>query len=263
MSRKALLLFAASFIGMAAVPHAVAAPAATNDDAALPAAFADSEVAAKIRGRRRVALPIEGLYAWPSRDDGPAWYVDTESGVAGTREGLFRLVKGRLRSLDENEVRAFRRDVARRLVLPQKFQRTFGDGRAESKRDLVLLTAWDCEGCSWLQEQLRDHAAQLEIRIHYVIGTLDDEDPDARHIVRALTCADDPVAAYWRLDEDEDAALPEPAKGCAGQGDTFGYISTLLGAHYSPWLVDKTSGEVVPFGALESHTIVRLLNRRR
>lgn len=252
-------LLATILAGAAALVEAAPPPAV----AGLPAAFAGTEIAAKVRGRTRVALPIEGVYAWPDPGEGPAWYVDAASGVAGTRDGLFRVADGRLRPLDEEEVRAFRRDVARRLALPPKFQHTFGDGKPEGKRDLVLLTAWDCGGCAWLQEELRDHAARLDVRIHYVIGTLDGDDPEARDVVRALTCADDPVQAYWRRDDDEEAALPEPPGECAGLGNTFGHVATLLGARYSPWLVDKTRGEVVPFDRLDARSIVRMLNARR
>lgn len=161
--------------------------------------------------------------------------------------------------LAKPDVRRFHGDIARRLALPTKYQWISGDGKAEGKRELVLLTAYDCEGCAWLQQQLLDHATQLKVRVHYVIGTLAPDDPDSRRFVRAITCAPDPVRSYQTVDDDE-ATLPEPAKDCAGQGDTFGYVTTLLGARYSPWLVDKASGELIPFGSLESDTLVRVLN---
>lgn len=237
-----------------------AATAAAADPAGIPGVFADTDVAAKIGGRKQVTLPLEGVTAWPDAEGGPAWYLDAVGRIAGTREGWFRLADSRLQPLGKADVRRFHADIARRLALPARYQWISGDGKAEGKRELVLLTAYDCEGCSWLQQELIDHAAQLKVRIHYVIGTLAPHDPDSRRMVRAITCAPDPVRSYQTLDGDEDTALPKPAKDCAGQDDTFGYVTTLLGARYSPWLVDKNSGDVIAFGSLESDTLVRVLN---
>ena len=223
--------------------------------------FANTELAAKIGTRTQVALPIEGVTAWPDPDGGPAWYFDGVSHVAGTREGWFRLADARLQTLGKPDLQRFRADIARRLALPARYQWISGDGKPEGKRELVLLTAYDCEGCAWLQQELLDHAADLKVRIHYVIGTLAPDDPDSRGIVRAITCAADPVRSYQAIDDDAD--LPKPAKDCVGQGDTFGYLTTLLGARYSPWLIDKASGELIPFGALESDSLVRVLNGMR
>lgn len=245
-------------LGIALAMTAAAAGAAEGG-VALPAAFANSDVAAKIHGRHGVALPIEGVSAWPDPQEGPAWYLDAGSGVAGTREGWFRLVDGRLQRLGKSEVQAFHRSIAQRLALPPKFQWAPGDARA--RRELVLLSAYDCGGCEWLQRELRDQAEHLDVRIHYVIGTLDRDDEESSAVVRAITCAHDPIRAYWN--HDDGIQPPAPAPDCVGQGDNFGYLTTLLGARYSPWLVDKASGEVIPFGSIESGTLVDALNAPR
>ena len=253
--RSALLLA----VGLAGADGGCAL-AAASDVTTVPSGLANTEIAKKIRGRERVTLPVEGVSAWPDPDGGPAWYLDTVERVAGTREGWYRLAGDRLQPLGKDEVAAFRRGIARRLVLPEKFRWTSGDGRPEDKRELVLLTAYDCDGCAWLQEEFASHADRLKVRVHYVVGALDPEDPGSSATVRAITCADDPIRAYREAD---DGAPPKPAPDCAGQGNLFGYVTTLLGANYSPWLVDKSNGEVVPFGSLESNTIVKVLNGPR
>lgn len=258
MTKPFLLRMAVGGALVLAAGAGITAPAASGDSA-VPAPFTGTEIEARLRGRERVALPAEDVSAWRDPHGGAAWYLDSRNGIAGTRDGFFRLVDGRPKPLDKDGLRRFRRDMAQRLEVPAKLRRTFGNG----KRDLVLLTAYDCEGCSWLQQELRSNAALLDVRIHYVIGTLDPDDAQARGTVRSITCAADPVRAYWALEDDEDATLPEPAKDCAGQDDTFGYLFTLLGARYLPWLVDKASGEVIPFDSLESDTIVSLLNAAR
>ena len=249
---------AAGHAAIAAGPQAASAP--TPETSALPQMFANTEVAAKVRGRQYVALPFRGVAAWVDPNGAsPAWYVDSVRGIAGTHEGFFRLGDRKLKPLDKAARREFHRDMASRLTLPPALQETFGTGR----RELVLLTAFDCEGCAWLQGVLAQHAHELDVRIHYLIGTLDPGDEDSMETVRAITCAPSPTDEYAKLAKDEDHEPPEPPQDCVGLGGAFGYAVTLLGANYTPWLIDRQSGEVIPFSSLDEDTIAAVLNGKQ
>ncbi|TDR41264.1 hypothetical protein DFR29_111178 [Tahibacter aquaticus] len=248
--RKYIGLFVAALLSLY-LPGA-AAQSAAGDDALAP--YRDTGLAAKIAGRKPVATWVRGVVAYPSGDDSPSWYVDSERRVVGTRDGLFELKRGKLMAMSKADTRAQQRRLAARTEVPPSHIRVFGDPAATDRRELLLFTAFDCGPCRELEEVLQRRGDELKIELHYLFDSLDNDEATQQQL-RNVQCAAKPFAAFERLaDGDSVPATPH----CTIPLYATGYAITLLGAPYVPYLIDRHSGQALHWDGDEDALIEAL-----
>lgn len=230
---------AAALLALGAAFAASAEEAAPTVDAL--ARFKGSGLQEKIAGRTATPTVVRGVTAYPAADGGPSWYVDSEAGVAGTRDGLFELRRGQLMAMSKADTRKHQRRLAARVELPPRHVRRFGGDSGEATGEYILVTAFDCGPCREVEEVLARRGAELDLRLHYLFDSLDN-DETVQQQLRNVQCAADSFAAFERLAEGETvAATPQ----CAIPLHATGYAVTLLGVPYVPYFIDRSSGRIV------------------
>lgn len=237
-----------------------AALGAQAEDAAPVAAlarFKDSGLQEKIAGRTPTPTVVRGVTAYPAPDGGPAWYVDSEAGVAGTRDGLFELRRGQLMAMSKADTRKHQRRLAARVELPPRHVRRFGDGTEPvAANEYILVTAFDCGPCREVEQVLARRSDELDLRLHYLFDSLDDDDAVQQQL-RNVQCAADSFAAFERLAEGQTVAAA--AAQCAIPLHATGYAVTLLGVPYVPYFIERSSGLIVQWNDDED-ALVEALN---
>lgn len=229
---------AAALLVLAAAFGAQAEEAASTDTLAR---FKGSGLEEKIAGRTATPTVVRGVTAYSAPDGGPAWYVDSEAGIAGTRDGLFELRRGQLMAMSKADTRKHQRRLAARVELPPRHVRRFGGGSGEASGDYVLVTAFDCGPCREVEEVLARRGDELDLRLHYLFDSLTDDDAVQQQL-RNVQCAADSFAAFERLAEGATvAATPQ----CTIPLHATGYAVTLLGVPYVPYFIDRSSGRIV------------------
>ncbi|HEY0231998.1 MAG TPA: hypothetical protein VGC55_12165 [Dokdonella sp.] len=259
MSKIHTWFLAASACALIAAPAWPAAAAAGSDSPGGDplGVFDGTGLAGQIRGRTRIDTQVSGILAFPDPHEGATWYVDPLARIAGTRDGMMRVEQGHLVHLTGADDRRYRRDIARRVNVPVAQQWVLGDGKPQGKRDLILVTAYDCEACSELQERLKANQAKLNVRLHFVFGVVDADADDAKQTLRDIQCAKKPIEAYGQA-AGENALAHAPR--CDIPAFAGGYVATLLNAPYYPSVFDRESGEMVGTDARQTDRFVSELN---
>lgn len=231
---------AAALLALGAAFAASAEETATTNPLAR---FNGSGLQEKIAGRTATPTVVRGVTAYPAADGGPAWYVDSETGVAGTRDGLFELRRGQLMAMSKADTRKHQRRLAARVELPPRHIRRFGGSSGpEAANEFVLVTAFDCGPCREVEEVLARRSDELDLRLHYLFDSLTDDDAVQQQL-RNVQCAADSFAAFERLAEGQTIAAAAPQ--CAIPLHATGYAVTLLGVPYVPYFIDRSSGRIV------------------
>lgn len=213
--------------------------------------FEGSGLAEKVAGRTAVATVVRGVVAYPDASGGPSWYIDTETGVAGTRDGLFELRRGKLMAMSKADTRKHQRSLAARIELPPRHIRRLGSDSGDATGEFVYFTAFDCGPCREVEAVLARRGDELDLRLHYLFDSLDDGEHTQQQL-RNVQCAADPFAAFERLAEGADiAATPH----CPTPLYATGYAVTLLGVPYVPYLIERSSGRVVQWSGDEDELI--------
>lgn len=249
-----MLRCAAALLALGAAFAVQAEPEAAS--AAALARFKGSGLEQKIAGRTATPTVVRGVTAYPDPEGGPAWYVDAETGVAGTREGLFELRRGQLMAMSKADTRKHQRGLASRVELPSRHIRRFGDGTGPTAaNEFIYVTAFDCGPCREVEDVLARRSDQLDLRLHYLFDSLDDDDAVQQQL-RNVQCASDSFAAFKRLAAGETvAATPQ----CAIPLHATGYAVTLLSVPYVPYFIERRSGRVVRWND-DAEALVDALN---
>ena len=229
-----------------------AAQDAATDDVLAP--YRGTDLSEKVAGRKPVPTLVRGVTAYPSSDDSPAWYVDSERRIVGTRDGLFELKRGKLMAMNKADTRAQQRRLAARTEVPPSHIRVFGDPAAIDRRELLLFTAFDCGPCRELEDVLQRRGDELKVELHYLFDSLDNEEATQQQL-RNVQCAAKPFAAFERLAEGD--SVPATPR-CAIPLYATGYAITLLGAPYVPYLIDRRSGQALVWDGDEDALIEAL-----
>lgn len=229
---------AAALLALGAVLGARAEESTPTDALAR---FKGSGLEEKIAGRTAMPTVVRGVTVYPAGDDAPAWYVDSEAGVAGTREGLFELRRGQLMAMSKAGTRKHQRRLAARVTLPPRHIRRLGGDSGEPAGEYVFVTAFDCGPCREVEEVLARRGDELDLRLHYLFDSLADDEAVQQQL-RNAQCAADSFAAFERLAEGEIvAATPQ----CPIPLHATGFAATLLGVPYVPYFIDRSSGRIV------------------
>lgn len=229
---------AAALLALGAAFGATAEEPASADALAR---FKGSGLEQKIAGRTATPTVVRGVIAYPATDGGAAWYVDTETGVAGTRDGLFELRRGQLMAMSKADTRKQQRRLAARVELPPRHIRRFGDSKLAAANEYLLVTAFDCGPCREVEDVLARRGDELDLRLDYLFDSLSDDDAVQQQL-RNVQCAADSFAAFERLADGETvAATPQ----CAIPLHATGYAVSLLGVPYVPYFIERASGRVL------------------
>jgi hypothetical protein len=212
-----------------------------------------------ISGRSPKSTPVPGLFAYqPTKDDGEyTWYVDTQTQTALTRADVHGFRDGRFSRFNEKQAEKFRATLASRIKFNDNVRWTLGNGKPEGKRDVILVTAYDCGPCSTFYDELKDNAKLLNVNVHFVFSSLgDSDDAETKELLKNIQCAAKPIDAYKAASKNEKVPA---APACDITHDAGAFTASLLGARAFPSVFDRKTGLAIDW-QLEGDELVTELN---